>query len=762
MRFTIYTSDTVQDEVNTHYRTRHEITDAGSLAEATHNDQVFAEYRNHHRANSDFMWSDVIPMDVDNDDNNPETWLSADDVSLMFADVAHAILPSRHDMKSKHGKAPRPRFHILFPIERVDDYETYRAMKSAIRAAYPFFDEGAADAARFFYASKVRPEDVIWNDAGRTIGDLVKPDLSDGGFGALPDHGTDRTIREGSRNTTMSKYAARILKKFGDTDYAYENYMAVAGRCEPPLGDGELKAIWSSALKFYERIKADPSYVPPEEFNDDCTYRPVDFTDVGQANALALGFRDILRYSDATHFLVFRNGYWDESEVAAQAVVHELTDRQLKEAEDSIMAAMSEIEENGALQLVNANRTKAQELMSDEQRKSYERYQDALAYRKFVLKRRESKYITACLKEVKPMIEISQSELDSDPFLICTPGGTYDLRKGMDGRMDNDPANLMTRITARAPSDEGRELWMDCLNTIFAKNPELIDYVQLICGLVAIGKIMVEGMIIAYGDGGNGKSTFWNAIFRTLGMYSGKISADALTTSCRRNTKPEMAETRGKRLLIASESEQGARLDESIVKQLCSTDEIQAEKKYKDPFHFTPCHTLVLYTNYLPKVRGMDDGIWSRLFVIPFNSKLRGGKGDIKNYADYLFDNAGGYIMKWIIEGARKVIDMGYHLPVPKVVSDAVGEYREQNNWFHHFIDDCCEVDPKAECSSNELYSTYRRYCQDNGEYVKSTTDFYSVLKKSGFSTIVIKRIKFIKGLSIMYDHDKASEDFLI
>ena len=60
------------------------------------------------------------------------------------------------------------------------------------------------------------------------------------------------------------------------------------------------------------------------------------------------------------------------------------------------------------------------------------------------------------------------------------------------------------------------------------------------------------------------------------------------------------------------------------MKQLCSTDEIQAEKKYKAPFHFVPSHTLVLYTNHLPKVGANDDGIWRRLIVIPFNGQDRG------------------------------------------------------------------------------------------------------------------------------------------
>lgn len=61
------------------------------------------------------------------------------------------------------------------------------------------------------------------------------------------------------------------------------------------------------------------------------------------------------------------------------------------------------------------------------------------------------------------------------------------------------------------------------------------------------------------------------------------MSADTLTVGCKRNVKPELAEAKGKRLIIAAELEEGMRLSTSNVKQLCSTDEIYAEKKYKDP-----------------------------------------------------------------------------------------------------------------------------------------------------------------------------------
>ena len=229
------------------------------------------------------------------------------------------------------------------------------------------------------------------------------------------------------------------------------------------------------------------------------------------------------------------------------------------------------------------------------------------------------------------MVEIDQRQLDADEFLLNTPSATYDLRIGLPSAHEHTPADFITKQTTVDPSDDGMDIWQDALETFFCADNELIDYVQEIAGLSAIGKVCVEGLIIAYGEGRNGKSTFWNTLSRVLGTYSGNMSADTLTVGCKRNVKPELAEAKGKRIIIAAELEEGMRLNTSNVKQLCSTDEIYAEKKYKDPFSFVPSHTLVLYTNHLPKVGAIDAGTWRRLIVIPFNAKIE-GSSDIKNY----------------------------------------------------------------------------------------------------------------------------------
>lgn len=379
----------------------------------------------------------------------------------------------------------------------------------------------------------------------------------------------------------------------------------------------------------------------------------------------------------------------------------------------------------------------------------------AQTYLKFVLRYRNYKNIVNFQNAAKPMLAIDVSELDKDPNLLNTPYATFDLEKGMAGELPHNPEDLITKITNCSPGDKGEQIWSDALDTFFCSDKELIEYVQMTVGMAAIGKVYQEHMIIAYGGGANGKSTFWNTIFRVLGSYAGKISAEALTMGCKRNVKPEMAEFKGKRLIIASEMEEGVRLNTATVKQLCSTDEIQAEKKYKDPFHFVPSHTLVLYTNHLPRVGANDDGIWRRLIVIPFNAKIT-GKSDIKNYADYLYDQAGPAIMKWIIEGAKKSIDANFHTDLPKVVQAAIDRYREANDWLGQFIEDHCDVDPAFEEKSGDLYQQYRFACMQTGEYVRSTSDFYGALEKAGFRKQRRNTGRMIVGLKL-----KEGQDFL-
>ncbi len=749
MKFTLYHADCLEIPGNCTYQHKVEVTDKDSLLQAVTHDYVCAEYQGNYRSNDNFIGSDCLPVDCDNDhSDDPEEWVYPSDVASAFPGVAFAVHYSRNHMKKKGDKAPRPKFHVFFAIDRITDAGQYSEMKKLVNTIFPYFDNKALDAARFFFGTH-KPEVEIF-DGPMTLTTF----LADDDFDANMDSGSygDIVIPEGSRNATMSHYAGRILKRFGNTDEAHKHFAEVAACCQPPLEQAELDSIWRSAQRFYDKVSAQEGYIPPEQYNQDLQLKPSDYSDVGQATVLAREYEGKLRYSPSTDFLVYNGRFWEESKPKAQAVAQELTTRQLEEAETEIKKATDEMMKNGAWELLaSMGPKKAAVAFSSEQARSFQKYENATTYRNYAIKRRDSKYITAALKEAHPMVEIDQRQLDADEFLLNTPSETYDLRIGIPSAHEHTPADFITKQTSVDPSDEGMDIWQDALDTFFCGDSELISYVQEIAGLSAIGKVCVEGLIIAYGEGRNGKSTFWNTLSRVLGTYSGNMSADTLTVGCKRNVKPELAEAKGKRIIIAAELEEGMRLNTSNVKQLCSTDEIYAEKKYKDPFSFVPSHTLVLYTNHLPKVGAIDAGTWRRLIVIPFNAKIE-GSSDIKNYADYLFNKAGGAILKWIMTGAKSVIDKEYHIVKPAVVEAAIQKYKDNNDWLSQFLDECCEIDSAYSAKSGEVYNAYRSYCMQVGDYIRSTTDFYTALECAGFERKRSKSARMLFGLQLKSD----------
>lgn len=753
MYFTLFHADCIGIPQNCLYPHRVDVTDEDSLREAVSHDYVAAEYQDGYRSNRNFVKTNCLLLDCDNDfSDDAFDWVTPEDIKNAFPDVAFGIHYSRNHDKSKNGKAPRPKFHCLFPIEEMDDAEAYANLKRRAQSIFPFFDDNAMDAGRFFYGTAHPKVELI--EGHLTLTDV----LANYSFEDLDTPGFERDeIPEGSRNATLSHFAGRILKRLGDTEEAYNAFLEEASKCNPPLEQQELDTIWRSAKQFAAKVSKQEGYIPPDQYKGANGYKPSDYTDVGQAIVLSEAFGNELRYSPATDYIVYNGISWDESKHGAQAVAHKLTEMQMAEARKQQEAAFKVMMSSGASEiLANNGKKKAESIFNNTQSKAFAAYMAASEYLNYVLGRRESRNITATLKEARPMLAITPNDMDADQFLLCTPAATYDLRLGLAGAREHRPQDYITKVTGVSPGTKGAELWESQLQLLFCGDKDLIEYVQLICGLACIGRVYLESMIIAYGEGANGKSTFWNTIARVLGTYSGNLSADALTVGCRRNIKPEMAEAKGKRLIIASELDEGMRLNTATVKQLCSTDEIYAEKKYRDPFSYTPSHTLVLYTNHLPKVGAIDPGTWRRLIVVPFNAKIT-GKSDKKNYTETLFKEAGESILAWMIEGARKVIEMNFNFEPPQCVKDAIEKYQQENNWLSIFINECCELDEKAQCRSGELYTAYRNHCAETYEYTRSTTDFYSALENAGFKRKKTKEGVKVLGMSLK---PAASKDF--
>ncbi len=102
-----------------------------------------------------------------------------------------------------------------------------------------------------------------------------------------------------------------------------------------------------------------------------------------------------------------------------------------------------------------------------------------------------------------------------------------------------------------------------------------------------------------------------------------------------------------------------------------------------------------------------------------------------------------------MIEGAKRVIDMGFHIALPPVVEAAIAKYREENDWLTHFVTDNCEVGVGYTARSGAVYQAYRSYCADTGEFFRSTAEFYAALEMAGYGRKRTRDANLITGLRL-------------
>ena len=103
--FTLYCANCTGMESNCNYPNPVEITDVDALHCAASRDYVVAQFKHNYRNTANFVSANCLCKDCDNDhSDNPDEWVTPEDVRRAFPDVPLGIHYSRNHMKSKRGK----------------------------------------------------------------------------------------------------------------------------------------------------------------------------------------------------------------------------------------------------------------------------------------------------------------------------------------------------------------------------------------------------------------------------------------------------------------------------------------------------------------------------------------------------------------------------------------------------------------------------------------------------------------------------------
>jgi putative DNA primase/helicase len=234
-----------------------------------------------------------------------------------------------------------------------------------------------------------------------------------------------------------------------------------------------------------------------------------------------------------------------------------------------------------------------------------------------------------------------------------------------------------------------------------------------------------------YGNGANGKSVFLAVITAVIGeTQCVSLPKETVMGQGERGAgqaSPDLIRLLWKRTLNVAELKDGEELREDVVKRLTGGDPMAVRGLYEGYIEFENVATPHMSGNGLPTIKGLDNGIWRRVFTIPWGVTIAEDKRrEFKEFvADLLSERAG--ILNWLIAGACDYLNGGLYIaPACKV---ATSEYRAEMDPIGEFAAGCLVVQGGSRIQAHDLWVAYVAWAKANGRTEFGAAKFGRVIK---------------------------------
>lgn len=220
-----------------------------------------------------------------------------------------------------------------------------------------------------------------------------------------------------------------------------------------------------------------------------------------------------------------------------------------------------------------------------------------------------------------------------------------------------------------------------------------------------------------------------------MGDYACDAPPSLLVKSSRDEHPTEFADLVGRRLVVASETEDGAALRMQFVKRATGDMTLKGRRMRQDFFEFRRTHKTVLVTNNRPRVKEDSEAVWRRLQLVPFDVVIPSEQRDPDLLEKLRAERPG--ILAWLVRGCIECQRDG--LRTPEAVESATAGYRDEEDSIGRFLDERCVVD--SSCTAPEsrtfvewrhLLLAYQAWCESSGECALTGRALGHALDKRG------------------------------
>ncbi len=470
--------------------------------------------------------------------------------------------------------------------------------------------------------------------------------------------------------------------------------------------------------------------------------------DTGNGRRLVARFGHELAWSKETGWLAWNGACWGREDGDALA---------LERAQQTVDAIYDEAETWPDFDEPepDPDNSKAWEAW-DKRRKSH--YVRKGAHFKFAVSSGNGGKTKSMLEMAAPKLLCRVTDFDDRPYHFNVPNGT--LRLDQDAALyGHRTSDRLTRMASAVfdPKADCPE-WREFIDIILPDG-DVAVFVQKWFGYCLTGDISEQCFCMFDGKGANGKSTMTETIARIMGDYAGSCPVETFLYNDNRNgsgPSPDLARLPGVRLIRTSEPEVGARLSESRIKQWTGGEKVQARGLNKDFFDFVPAGKITMSCNIRPRIAGKDEGIKTRVLLVPFKHRFARREGGRKpDYIGGFVRKEGAGILNWLIDGYRMWAEDG--LEVPAAVRAATDDMFQEQDPIGQALKDVLIEDPEdldAKAQASQIVAACEVWFKRAGEEIKTGTAIGRRMKDLGY------RKKQIKGL-IYYMAVRVNPEFV-
>jgi putative DNA primase/helicase len=355
-----------------------------------------------------------------------------------------------------------------------------------------------------------------------------------------------------------------------------------------------------------------------------------------------------------------------------------------------------------------------------------------------------------------PAVAILGDAWNPDPLLLGVANGVVDLRTGR--FRPGLPEDLITRAsTVSFNADATCPRWERFLLEIFSGDTQLVQYIQRALGYSLTARTSEQVLFLNYGTGANGKTTLFNAIQSVLGHYALNLPFTALEKRRGGSIPNDLAMLPGARFVTASETNEGTRLNEGLIKALTGCDPITARFLYGEFFTFQPVAKFWLAVNHKPGVQDDTHGFWRRIHLIPYTQQF---PPDDRLSGQLLAEREG--ILRWLVEGALLWQRDG--LTPPESVLAATKNYQQESDLVGQFVEERCALDSSATARANLLYLAFTSWCEaqgiGSGSPDRLSGKAFGSRMSARFDKDHDREGCFYKGISLVVNAEPVTPDF--